>query len=375
MVNSPPSLLGSLANLESFDTTPIIGTTFPDKAVQLSQLLRAPNSDVLIKDLATLVSHRGVVFFSDQDLTIQEQKELATRLGELSGKPKTSKLHIHPISEDTPELGSDVSIISSKEYGKPNDMLGFELLTITSSRGITRTSTKLTSTRSSRGWHSDITFEPVPSDYAILKMHTLPDIGGDTLWASGYEAYDRLSPAYAKFLEGLTAVHRGDGFIAYAQRNNFSMNDNRGSPENTGTSLTTIHPVIRTNPVTGFKSLFVNGGQVYRHPRRLILNVLSFLRFTRRIVELSPEESDDVLSYLRQHVSENHDLQVRYRWKKNDIAIWDNRVTFHTATNDYGDQHRQGNRVVSIGERPYFDPNSKSRRAALGIPRQVVADL
>ncbi|KAG6908137.1 hypothetical protein DXG01_005965 [Tephrocybe rancida] len=360
MVNASPSFLGSLANFESFDATPIIGTTFPNKSVQLSQLLSAPNSDTLIKDLATLVSHRGVVFFSDQDLTIQQQKELATRLGELSGKPKTSKLHIHPVSEDTPELGSDVSVISSKN-------------------GITRTQTQLTSTRSSRGWHSDITFERVPSDYAvglslltlcystdqctnkILKMHTLPDIGGDTLWArntlSGYEAYDRLSPAYAKFLEGLTAKHHGDGFIAYAKRNNFPLNDNRGSPENTDTSLIAIHPVIRTNPVTGFKSLFVNGA------------------FTKRIVELSPEESDDVLSYLRQHISENHDLQVRYRWGKNDIAIWDNRVTFHTATNDYGDQHRQGNRVVSIGERPYLDPNSKSRRAALGTPRQVVADL
>ncbi|KAG6829306.1 hypothetical protein H0H92_004983 [Tricholoma furcatifolium] len=292
MVNAPPS---SLSDFKSFDTTPIIGTTFPDDAVQLSNFLAASNSDQLIRDLASLVSHRGVVFFSNQDLTIQQQKELATRLGELSGKPKTSKLHIHPISEDVPELGADVSIISSKE-------------------GITRTNAKLTHTRASRGWHSDISFEPVPSDYAILKMHTLPDLGGDTLWASGYEAYDRLSPAYAKFLEGLTAVHHGGGFIAYAKRNNFKLNDNRGSPENTGESLTAIHPVIRTHPVTGFKSLYVNAG------------------FTKRIVELSPEESDEVLAYLQRHISENHDLQVRYRWNKNDIAIWDNRVTFHTAT-------------------------------------------
>lgn len=115
MVNTLPSFLGSFNQFESFDNTPVIGTTFPDKSVQLSHLLTAPNSNELIKDLATLVSHRGVVFFSDQDLDIQQQKELAAKLGELSGKPATSKLHIHPISEDVPELGADVSIISSKE--------------------------------------------------------------------------------------------------------------------------------------------------------------------------------------------------------------------------------------------------------------------
>ncbi|KAG5643996.1 hypothetical protein DXG03_009286 [Asterophora parasitica] len=283
-----PSILGSLRAFKSFDNTPIIGTTFPDKTTQLSQLLAAPNSDELIKDLSTLVAHRGVVFFSDQDLNIQQQKELGTRLGELSGNPQSSKLHIHPISENTPELGADVSVISSM---------------------------------------------------------------------GGYEAYDRLSPAYQKFLEGLTAVHHADAFIEYAKRNNFIMNDNRGSPENTGMHLTAIHPVIRTHPVTGYKSLFVNR------------------EFTKRIVELSPEESDDVLRFLQLHISENHDLQVRYRWKTNDIAIWDNRATFHTATHDYGFQHRQGNRVVSIGERPYFDPNSKSRRAAIGDIHQVVPDL
>lgn len=108
-----PSVLGSLNNLGSYDTTTHIGTTFPNKTVQLSQLLEAPNSDELIRDLATLVSHRGVVFFTDQDMTMEQQRALGTRLGELSGKPESSKLHKHPISEETPELGVEVSVISS----------------------------------------------------------------------------------------------------------------------------------------------------------------------------------------------------------------------------------------------------------------------
>ncbi|ESK83005.1 family taurine [Moniliophthora roreri MCA 2997] len=332
-VNSPFSsapVLGSLNVYESYDNTPHIGTSFP--AVQLSELLKHPDSDVLLKDLAHLVSYRGVVFFRDQDITIDKQLELGERLGRLSGKPATSTLHKHPISEDTPELSAEVSVISS---------IG----------GIARSGNRR-SLRASEGWHADITFENVPSDYAILKIHTLPETGGDTLWASGYEAYDRLSPAFQKFLEGLTAVHNADFFNVYAEKHGLRIQDPRGSPENTGSNLTAVHPVIRTNPVTGFKTLFVNK------------------TFTKHILELTPDESDDVLDYLARHISDNHDLQVRFKWNKNDVAIWDNRVTFHTATNDY-EAHRQGNRVVSIGERPYLDPKSSSRRAALGAKPAV----
>uniref|UniRef100_A0A8H7XNF0 TauD/TfdA-like domain-containing protein n=1 Tax=Psilocybe cubensis TaxID=181762 RepID=A0A8H7XNF0_PSICU len=307
---SVPSFLGSLANFAHYDATPHIGTVFSDASVQLSQLLAAPNADVLIKDLATLVSQRGVVFFKAQDIDIETQKLLATRLGELTGKPADSKLHRHPLTEDGSELGDDVQVISSAVVFPRERALA------------------------SRGWHSDVTFEPVPSDYA---------------WASAYEAYDRLSPAYQKFLEGLTAVHDAEQFHVAAKLRGFEIPAGpRGSPLNVGSELTAVHPVIRTNPVTGFKGLFVNKN------------------FTKRIVELTSDESADVLNYLAVHVAENHDLQVRYRWEKNDVAIWDNRSTFHTATPDY-DGLRVGNRVVSVGEKPFFDPASKSRREALGI--------
>ncbi|KAI0743431.1 taurine catabolism dioxygenase [Daedaleopsis nitida] len=326
----PPSILGSLADQPNVHLTTHIGTEFPSPNTQLSALLSAPNSDELLRDLAILVSHRGVVFFRAQDITIAQQKELGLRMGQLTGRPATSSLHRHPVSEDVPELGTDTSVISSQ-------------------MGIARAGFRK-NTRASSGWHSDITFEPVPSDYALLKMHTLPALGGDTLWASGYEAYDRLSPAFARFLEGLSAEHDGNFFHAVAKREGHAgIITERGAPENTGTDLRAVHPVIRTHPVTGFKTLFVNKS------------------FTRRILELAPDESDDVLDYLARHVSENHDLQVRFRWAQDSVAIWDNRATFHTATNDYGTELRQGNRVVGLGERPYFDPKSKSRRAALGI--------
>jgi alpha-ketoglutarate-dependent taurine dioxygenase len=321
------AILGSLVEYSSLDETTHVGTRF--HGLQVSSLLTSADADQKIRDLATLVSHRGVVFFQNQDISVDQMKELGTRLGELSGKPESSKLHIHPISEDTPELPADISIISS---------MG----------GISRAGFKK-GTRASNGWHSDITFENIPSDYTMLKMHTVPEVGGDTLWASGYEAYDRLSPAMKTFLEGLTAVHDGGFFLDYANKAGTKIQEHRGSPHNTGAHLTAIHPVIRTNPVTGFRSLFVNK------------------TFTTRIVELREDESEHLLEFLFRHIADNHDLQVRFRWNKNDLAIWDNRSFFHTATNDY-DSPRQGNRVVSVGERPFFDPKSKSRRNVLGLP-------
>lgn len=113
MAPAPVDVLGSLSSFESYDETTHIGTRFPSPSTQLSEFLTAANADELVRDLATLVSHRGVVFFTNQNLTIEQQKVLATRLGELSGKPKTSKLHKHPISEDLPELGAEISVITS----------------------------------------------------------------------------------------------------------------------------------------------------------------------------------------------------------------------------------------------------------------------
>jgi alpha-ketoglutarate-dependent taurine dioxygenase len=160
-----------------------------------------------------------------------------------------------------------------------------------------------------------------------------------------------------------------------AEQSGFQLYDKpRGAPENVGAELKAVHPVVRTNPVTGWKSIFPVGGHV------------------RHINGLTEEESSKLLSWFLDLVYKNHDLQVRFKWKNpNDIgewlralgwlsssrqsnstdravAIWDNRSVFHTATFDYLDGNygeRFGNRAVGLGERPYLDPNSTSRRAAL----------
>ncbi|KKY21675.1 putative family taurine [Phaeomoniella chlamydospora] len=333
----PLKYSGSLDEYKSFDVTNVIGREYPD--LQLSGILK---DDQKLRDLAITVSERGVVFFRNQDIAIEDQKYLGQKLGELTGKPETSKLHRHALSnskrgiavDENGKLDDEVSVISSEQYRKfYHDRFGLNKKKL-----------------SSEGWHADITFERIPSDYAILKIIETPeDAGGDTLWASGYEAYDRLSPVWQKFAEGLTATHYQPNFNRVAKEFGEELIDqDRGAPENTGLDFQASHPVVRTNPITGWKSLFGLGHQVE----------------AGWIDGITERESEIVKAYFLQLITENHDLQVRFRWNKNDLAIWDNRSVFHTATNDYNGK-RQGNRVVSLGEKPYFDPTSSSRREAL----------
>lgn len=210
---------------------------------------------------------------------------------QVSGKPSTSTLHIHPVLNDSRELGvgdNEISTISSvqrKTLFKP---------------GVYQEKRRY----DAAAWHSDIQFEPVPADYTGLPLTQLPKTGGDTLWASGYDIFDRFSPAYQKFLEGLTATFSGDGFHRAAEQGGFQLYEKpRGSPENVGTELSSVHPVVRTNPVTGWKSVFAIGS------------------FPKRINELHREESDQLLKILHDQITENHDLQVRFKWRSpNDIG-------------------------------------------------------
>ncbi len=162
-------------------------------------------------------------------------------------------------------------------------------------------------------WHTDMSCRAEPPMGTILHIHTLPPVGGDTLWASTTAAYDALSPRMKAYLEGLTAVH--DGRRAFGQ-----WMGERPYPA-------TAHPIIRTHPVTGRRLIFVNE------------------EFTSHIVELPREEGAAVLSFLTEHVK-HPDFQVRFRWEKDSVAFWDNRCTQHHAVWDYFPHVRSGYRVV-----------------------------
>ncbi|OGM42399.1 TfdA family taurine dioxygenase [Aspergillus bombycis] len=337
-IREPLKYSGSLDEYKNFDVTPVIGREFSD--LQLTDIL---NDEQKIRDLAILVSRRGVVFFRNQNLDSDNQKILGQKLGELTGKPATSKLHRHAINNskrnitvnEDGKLDDEVSVISSETN---RNLYGDRF--VNNTRHL-----------ASWGWHSDISFERVPSDYAILKITHVPEdqTGGDTLWASGYEVYDRLSPPIQQLADSLTAVHHQPSFSNIAKKHSIDLIEgDRGAPENTGFDFSASHPLVRTNPVTGWKSLFGAAHQVEHG----------------YVEGVTHRESEILKQYFLQLVAENHDLQVRFKWGANDLAIWDNRSVFHTATNDFSGS-RQGNRVVSLGEIPYFDPASISRREAL----------
>lgn len=190
----PLNVSGALEGQEYFDVTPVIGREFPK--ANLVDWLDAPNSDELLRDLAITskcrypklracisayfvvlrsrheltapVSERGVVFFRAQDdLTNDLQKKLILRLGELTTRPKTSGLHIHPVLNSERELGgsdpeiSTISSVQNKKYYKLGSKDGL------SPKKQTRAA-----------WHSDIAFEPVPADYSSLRLVQLPKTGG-----------------------------------------------------------------------------------------------------------------------------------------------------------------------------------------------------
>lgn len=171
-------------------------------------------------------------------------------------------------------------------------------------------------------WHSDLSCDLEPPMGSILYMHTLPEDGGDTLFASMYAAYDGLSEPMKAFLAPLTAVH--DANPVYKAI----------FPDVGKVYPCHSHPVIRTHPVTGRKLLYVNSS------------------YTTRINGLAQEESNAVLQFLYEHVK-NANYHVRFRWQPHSIAFWDNRCTQHFAVWDYFPQTRSGFRVTVAGDRPF----------------------
>jgi taurine dioxygenase len=262
--------------------TPLIGAELG--GVDLSQPLSAEQQDEIRRALAENL----VVFFRDQAITPEQHLAFGRLFGEL---------HLHPAAPHEP--------------GHP------ELMIIR---------TEASSERANgEGWHSDVSCDEEPPMGSILYLKQCPPQGGDTLFANTYAAYDALSDRMKAYVEGLQAVHDGEHVYRglYA---NLGVADKPRYPR-------AEHPVVRTHPVTGKRSLFVNRG------------------FTTRLVGVARDESDAVLRYLFDHI-ENELFQCRFRWRERSIAFWDNRCAQHRAMWDYWPHTRSGNRVTIKGDRP-----------------------
>ncbi|KAG6091968.1 hypothetical protein E4U30_006106 [Claviceps sp. LM220 group G6] len=178
----------------------------------------------------------------------------------------------------------------------------------------------------SMAWHSDNSFDVQPPGVTFLYALEVPPEGGDTIFADTECAYERLSPAFRNLLHGLQAVHTSRDQAARAVAGGGYV---RREP------VDTTHPVVRTNPRTGRKALFVNP------------------QYTRRIVGLKTEESDVLLRFLFDHIANSQDLQCRVRWGNGTVVIFDNRNTCHSGITDWMDDRRRLiARIMSAAERP-----------------------
>lgn len=260
--------------------------------VDISQPLSVELRDAIEQ---ALLKHQ-VLFFRDQPINPQQQALFAANFGDL---------HIHPIYPNVPE--------------QPHVLV---------------LDTAVTDVRDNAVWHTDVTFLPTPAMGAILSAKLLPEFGGDTLWASGIAAYEALSAPLQNLLQGLTATH--DFTKSFPLERFGNTPEELAQWEETRRKNPPLsHPVIRTHPVSGRKSLFVNEG------------------FTTKINELSESESEAILKLLFAH-STRPEFTLRWRWQQNDVAFWDNRVTQHFAVDDYRPARRVMHRATILGDVPFY---------------------
>ena len=263
--------------------TPAIGAEI--EGVNLARL-----TDDLIADLRQALLTYQVIFFRDQDITRAEHIAFARAFGELEIHPATPK------EQEQPE-------VLRIAHG-PN------------SRG------------SENMWHSDVTWRAEPSLGSILRAIEIPPVGGDTLFANMQLAYDRLDDETKELITGAVAVH--DIARVFAKRLN-------KRPEELHDKYPPMeHPVVRTHPETGNRTLYVNGA------------------FTSHIRDMDPAESEALLARLYRTAA-NPEIQCRFRWAPGSIAFWDNRACQHFAASDYYPEIRIMERVTVAGCRPYFD--------------------
>jgi len=181
-------------------------------------------------------------------------------------------------------------------------------------------------------WHSDTSHLETPTLGSILYAIDLPPVGGDTMFANQYLAYESLSEGMKELLDGMVAVHANGRILR-------TLAEGRTPPPGTEAAsagwskMWAEHPVVRTHPETGRKALYVNE------------------MHTESLKDMTVAESQPLLQYLYRHGS-RPEFTCRFRWEVNSVAFWDNRCAQHLALNDYAGHHRLMHRVQVKGTRP-----------------------
>jgi taurine dioxygenase len=260
-------------------------------------LSRPLPADVLAEVRWAFVSH-SVVWFPDQPLDHDQLEAFTLQIGDFGEDPYVKPLADRPhILEVRREPDETASVFGG-------------------------------------AWHSDWSFQDQPPAATLLHAKIVPPVGGDTLYADGYRAYEALSETMKRMLSGLRAVHSAgrpygdEGFYAHeAVKRSMTI---LPSPE---ANKSHSHPLVRTHPDSGRKALFVN--PIY----------------TTGIEGMSGSESEALLGFLFKHMTQDR-FVYRHRWRANMLTMWDNRCALHNATGGYDGHRRLMHRATVAGERP-----------------------
>lgn len=261
-------------------------------------------SDVDFATIENAFVEHEVLVFPDQDITLEQYTAFAARFGELSVHPfRTQDAGANKLSRTTRAEQRELIILDNDGENPPH-----------------RTDQ----------WHSDEMFRETPPAATLLRATIIPEIGGDTVFASMTAAYEGLNPALQMFYDGLEAVHDFKVFrslysVDYEGRKKVLEMEQR-HPNRT-------HPVVRVHPVSGKKAIFVSP------------------QTTTRIKGVRDYESERILDMLYS-LPEIPEYQFRVKWEPHTIIIWDNRSVQHYAPRDFLPHRRRMERYTIKGDRP-----------------------
>jgi taurine dioxygenase len=251
--------------------------------------LASPLSDEEITAIRAALLEWKVIFFRDQhDLDRESHIAFGRRFGDLEVHPMT------PPTQKEPEI----FVLPSEGKLRAPDV-----------------------------WHSDVTWRPEPSLGSILRIVESPPLGGDTLWADMGAAYDFLDDDTRGKADELVALH---DYVRV-----FGAHLPPEKQEKLREKHPTVeHPVVRTHPETGRRTIYVNRA------------------FTCGIKDMDEADARPLLADL-ERTATIPDVQCRFRWRPGSVAFWDNRATQHCVSNDFLPHRRVMERVTVVGDRPY----------------------
>jgi taurine dioxygenase len=257
-------------------------------------------SDEVLAEIRAALLDNLVIAIRDQDITPAQQLAFARRWGEI---------HLHPFVEGMPDYPEILAVIK-----RPTDKKNF-----------------------GGNWHTDQMFSPNPAMGTMLYAKEVPSSGGDTMFTNQYLAYESLSDGMKHLAGQLRTVCVGDNFKAaggMSRKDRYSQQMSEMKVKDPGNVQTTsVHPLVRTHPETGRKSIYIGGHVQY-------------------FEGMTDEESQPLIDFFMKQ-SIRPEFSCRVRWQTGTLTFWDNRCTQHFAVNDYPAESRVMHRITVRGDQPF----------------------